>query len=119
MPVYLPEAQQTCSGERTVNQCLARALIVGILAIPVTAGVIPRQSQADEPMEVRYLAFQVCTGASDPTIAMGGSGSQPLGPIPAQSQLDAFVQDVIQRIGMVGEGPSQLAVIFGPLAFDH
>ncbi len=33
--------------------------------------------------------------------------------------MDAFAQDVIQRIGTVGEGQSQLALIFGPLAFDH
>jgi hypothetical protein len=78
-----------------------------------------RPSQADEGAEVRYLAFQVFTGAPDPAIAIGGSGVHPLGEMPSQKELDAFVEDIIRRIGTVGEGPTQLAVIFGPLAFDH
>jgi hypothetical protein len=39
--------------------------------------------------------------------------------MPARPQLDAFVQDIVRRIGAVGGGQTQLAVIFGPLAFDH
>ncbi len=102
-----------------MNRYFERALILSTLAILLTAGVTRRQSQAGEPVEVRYLAFQVFTGAPDPTIAIGGSGVHPLGPMPAQPERDAFVQDIIRRIGTVGEGQTQLAVIFGPLAFDH
>jgi len=102
-----------------MNRYFGRALIVSTLAILLTAGVTRRQLQAAEAAEVRYLAFQVFTGAPDPTIPIGGSGVHPLGSMPAQPELDAFVQDVIRRIGTVGEGQAQLAVIFGPLAFDH
>jgi len=72
-----------------------------------------------EPAEVRYLGFQVFTAAPDPAVAIGDLGAHPLGPLPGRPQLDAFVQDVIRKIGTLGEGPTQLAVVFGPLAFDH
>ena len=75
-----------------MNRRFGKAWIGAALAVLLTAGVARRPSQADEPVEVRYLAFQVFTGAPDPTVAIGGT---------------------------VGEGQSQLALIFGPLAFDH
>jgi len=102
-----------------VEHSFPGVLTVSTLAILLTAGVARTQSQAGEAAEVRYLAFQVFTGAPDPTIPIGGSGVHPLGSMPPQAELDAFVQDVIQRIGTVGGGQTQLAVIFGPLAFDH
>ncbi len=102
-----------------MNRYFGRALIVSTLAILLAAGVTPRQSQAGEPAEVRYLGFQVFTQSHEPTIPIGDSGVRPLSSIPAQPELDAFVQDVIRRIGTGGEGQTQLAVIFGPLAFDH
>ena len=93
--------------------------ITAALATYLTASVVLGQVLADEPVEVCYLAFQVFTGAPDPTVAIGGSGIHPLGPLPARPELAAFVEDVIGRIGTLGKGPTQLAVIFGPLAFDH
>ncbi|MGO8688678.1 MAG: hypothetical protein ACLQLG_03515 [Thermoguttaceae bacterium] len=102
-----------------MNRCFGRKLIAGALAILLTAGVMRGPSQADEPVEVRYLAFQIFTGSPDATIPIGGSGVHPLGSMPARPQLDALVQDIMRRIGTVGGGQTQLAVIFGPLALDH
>ena len=119
MPVHLPKAQCACRGERTMSRRSGKAWIGAAVAVLLAVGVARTRSQAAEPIEVRYLAFQVFTGAPDPTVAIGDSGVHPLGAMPARPELDAFAQDVIQRIGTVGEGQSQLALIFGPLAFDH
>ena len=73
MPVHLPSAEQTPRGERTMSRRFRRALIAGPCAILLTAAFLGKQSSADEPVEVRYLAFQVFTGAPDPAIPIGGS----------------------------------------------
>ena len=73
----------------------------------------------DTNRETRYLAFQIFTGAADPIVPIGGSGLSALGPMPSQPLLDAFVKDIITRIGSVGQDRTRLAVIFGPLSFDH
>ncbi len=86
------------------------------------SNVRPAGSDTDlrgEPTEVRYLGFQVFTQSHEPAMPIGDSGVRPLSSIPAQPERDAFVQDIIRKIGIVGEGQTQLAVIFGPLAFDH
>lgn len=67
--------------------------------------------------EVHYLAFQVFTAAQDTRVA---SGSAPLlGAPPIAATLDAFAADVITRIGDTGNVVRRLALIFGPIAFDH
>jgi len=85
------------------------------LAILGLAVVAAGQSSA----QTRYLAFQIFTGESDPKIAIGDSGMHPLGPLPPQNEIDAFVDDIIRRIGSVGDRHHRLAVIFGLLAFDN
>lgn len=72
-----------------------------------------------QPAEICYLGFQVFTAAPDAAVVIGHLKAHPLGPIPDRPQLDAFLQDVIRKIGTLGEGRTQLAVFFGPLAFDH
>ena len=119
MAAYLPEAQQTCSGERTMKRCLGRELIVGTLAIILIAGVMRRQSQADEPVEVRYLAFQVFTCGPDPRIPMSGEGMKPLGSLPDKAALRDYIEDIKRRIGTVGDQQTRLAVMLGQLCFDH
>ena len=77
------------------------------------------QTRAKESAQTRYLAFQVFTGSPDPTVPIGDSGLLPLGPIPPRTALNAFAQDIRQRIGRSGDKHTRLAVIFGPLSFDH
>ena len=65
----------------------------------LAAGAAFSQTRVEESAQTRYLAFQVFTGAPDPTLAIGDLGLLPLGPIPSQDQLSAFTQDVVHRIG--------------------
>jgi hypothetical protein len=69
--------------------------------------------------ETRYLAFQIFTGSPDPAIPIGDSGMHPISPMPPPQALANYVQDIVQKIGTVGDRQSRLAVIFGPLSFDH
>jgi hypothetical protein len=41
-----------------MNRFFGRAWIAGTVAIFLTAGGMRRHSQADEPAEVRYMAFR-------------------------------------------------------------
>ncbi len=89
------------------------------MAMMCAAAACAAQSPRKKESETRYLAFQVFTGSADPVIAIGDSGMQPLSAIPAELELAAFIEDLVHRIGTVGGGSHRLAVIFGPLAFDH
>ncbi len=94
--------------------------ILGVFAgLLLAAGAAFSQTRVEESAQTRYLAFQVFTGAPDPTLAIGDSGLLPLGSIPSQDQLSAFTQDVVHRIGSSGDKHNRLAIIFGPLSFDH
>ena len=99
--------------------CRRLALWGTFFALLLSAAASWAQTPPDPARETRYLAFQVFTGAADPIIPIGGSGLNALGPMPSQARLDAFVKDVIVRIGGVGQGKTRLAVVFGPLCFDH
>jgi hypothetical protein len=90
-----------------------------LLAHPKPASAQQRPHERLPVSETRYLAFQCFTGAPDPAVPIGGSGTHPLGALPSQRELTAFVQDLVHRVGSVGKGRTRLAVIFGPLAFDH
>lgn len=97
----------------------------GVLAAIVAAGVLWGTGRGagvaappgEEP--TRYLAFQVFTGAPDPAVAIGGSGTGPLAPLPDKQAVGAFVRDLVVRIGATGDARTKLAFIEGPLAFDH
>lgn len=94
-----------------------RLLLFIALALVLTrkAAAIPQQARS----ETRYLAFQIFTGSPDPARAIGDSGLQPLSAIPSQKSLSDYVQDIVHRIGSVGDSRTRLAVMFGPLSFDH
>ena len=95
------------------------ALLLGIFAAVALLGSACPPTRAEEPAETRYLAFQIFTGASNPTLAIGDSGLRPLTPMPSQDALNRFVEDIRHKIGTAGNQKRRLAVIFGPLAFDH
>ena len=102
-----------------MKRCFGRKWIAGILAILLIAGVMRRQSQADEPGEVRYLAFQIFTGGPDPAMAIGARECSRSVLCPLDPGWTPLCRTSSGRIGAAGGGQTQLAVIFGPLAFDH
>jgi hypothetical protein len=69
--------------------------------------------------ETRYLAFQIFTASPDPNIAMSGEGLKPLGSLPEPGPLRDYINDIKTRIGTVGDPHTRLAVMFGPIGFDH
>ena len=78
------------------------ALLVSIFAAVALLVSACLPTRAEEPAETRYLAFQIFTGASDPTLAIGDSGLHPLTPMPSQDALNSFVEDIRHKIGAVG-----------------
>jgi hypothetical protein len=82
-----------------------------------------KQAATPQPLplgkETRYLAFQIFTSSPDPTIAESGEGLKPLGSLPEPGPLRDYIKDIRTRIGTVGDPHTRLAVIFGPLSFDH
>ena len=102
-----------------IRRLASVALFLSVFVNLPSVGKADPQPRAKESTETRYLAFQIFTGASDPRKAIGDSGMNPLGPMPPQKDLDAFVQDITQTIGSAGDPQTRLAVIFGPLAFDN
>ncbi len=93
--------------------------LLSVVAFLTLANAVYSQARTEEGAETRYLAFQVFTGSPDPAVPIGDSGLLPLGPIPSQDELSAFVQDVVHRVGRSGDKHTHLAIIFGPLSFDH
>jgi hypothetical protein len=70
--------------------------------------------------ETRYLAFQIFTYGPNPLNASMGEGKLPQpARFPDKAVLRDYIQDIKQRIGAVGERQTRLAVMLGPLAFDH
>ena len=71
--------------------------------------------------EPEYLALQVFTGSPNPNTAFGADPVQ--GEIPSEKSLSDFARDLITRIGTTGQrqpgATRRLALIFGPLSFDH
>jgi hypothetical protein len=78
-----------------------------------------RTARTEDTTLTRYLAFQVFTGALSPSVAIGGSGANPLSPPPPKSEIKQLVQSIVDNIGMTGDRHTKLAFIIGPLAFDH
>ena len=69
--------------------------------------------------ETRYLAFQIFTSSPDPKIAESGEGMKPLTGLPERAALRDYIADIKGRIGTVGDPHTRLAVMLGPLSFDH
>jgi hypothetical protein len=69
--------------------------------------------------ETRYLAFQIFTYGPDPKVASMGEGTNPIARFPDKATLRDYIEDIKQRIGTVGDPQTRLAVMLGPLSFDH
>lgn len=77
----------------------------------------PMNAESLEPLsgdELRYLAFQVFQGGSDPAIPFDGA----LVYTPKEKVAD-MVRDIVTTIGVTGGQKTRLAFILGPVAFDH
>ena len=69
--------------------------------------------------ETRYLAFQIFTYGPNPKIASMGEGANALAKFPDKATLRDFIDDIKRRIGTAGNPENRLAVMLGPLSFDH
>jgi hypothetical protein len=74
---------------------------------------------AEPETETRYLAFQIFTYGPNPKVASMGEGMNPLARFPDKATLRDYIEDVKRRIGTVGDQQTRLAVMLGPLSFDH
>jgi hypothetical protein len=91
--------------------------LASVAAAGCSQAQTPAAAQSAAYGETRYLAFQVFTGSTSPQAALGSDAV--LDAIPDRAQLDAFAADVISRIGTTGDARRRLALMFGPIAFDH
>jgi tetratricopeptide (TPR) repeat protein len=89
-----------------------RILLTG-LAVPIFLGTLTAQEQN------RYLAFQIFTYGPNPLSARLGEGKDPQPGFPDKATLRDYIGDIKRRIGTVGDGQTRLAVVLGPLSFDH
>jgi len=69
--------------------------------------------------ETRYLAFQIFTYGPNPKIASMGEGVNPIARFPDRETLRDSILDIRRRVGTVGDRQTRLAVMLGPLSFDH
>ena len=70
--------------------------------------------------ETRYLAFQIFTHYSpDPKVAGQLSSGSRERLLPGMAALRAYVEDIKQRIGVIGDRQTRLAVMLGPLCFEQ
>ncbi len=86
-------------------------------ALACSQAQAPATAPTDQGGERQYLALQVFTDSPSPHAGAGGQAT-PNGP-PARAALDAFAADVIARIGSTGVERRRLALVFGPILFDH
>ncbi len=104
---------------------MIRLAALGIAAV-LSAGSASGQDAAESALpggsdagkETRYLAFQIFTYSPDPKFALSGEGKETPG-LPGRAALRDYVQDIERRIGSVGGGRARLAVMLGPLSFEH
>jgi hypothetical protein len=82
----------------------------GIAALVALAGIATAAAQ-----ETKYLAFQIFEGMPDPVIPFDAA---PLVYSPAD-KVGAIARDIVTRIGVTGGTKAKLAVILGPISFDH
>jgi hypothetical protein len=89
-----------------------------ILAVACVLGCLNRVN-AQTAKETRYLAFQIFTYGPNPQIATMGEGANPVAKFPDKSNLRDYIEDIKRRIGTVGDQQTRLAVMLGPISFDH
>jgi hypothetical protein len=93
---------------------ISRILLTCILgSIPLSI----LNAQAEK--ETRYLAFQIFTYGPNPKIARMGEGPSPVAQFPDKVTLRNYIADIKGRIGTAGDQQTRLAVMLGPLSFDH
>ncbi len=96
---------------RTVLTC---AVLVAAFSGSAASDVIGPSPPAGE---AQYLAFQIFTGSGDTKVPIGG---QPvLREMPSAKDLDATARNIVARLGTTGDERHKLALIFGPISFDH
>jgi hypothetical protein len=90
-----------------------------ILLICLLGSLFPGIVNAEGQKETRYLAFQIFTYGPNPKIASMGEGKNPIARFPEKAVLRDYIEDIKRRIGTVGGHETRLAVVLGPLSFDH
>src|SRR5579872_6399406 len=90
-------------------------ILLTVLLGPVVLSI----GNAATQNEPRYLAFQIFTYGPNPQIAGMGEGTNPLARFPDKATLLDYIGDIKGRIGAVGNRQTRLAVVLGPLSFDH
>lgn len=90
-------------------------LLLTCLLCSVFLGIV----NAEAEKETRYLAFQIFTYGPNPKIASMGEGMNPLARFPDKATLRDYIEDIKRRIGTVGAQQTRLAVMLGPISFDH
>ncbi len=106
---------------------MKRMIIVGIVTMQLAAAALGQDSKKTQSPEVRqtenetrYLAFQIFTNfTTDPkdAQALNHGMKEPL--MPGKAALRDYVFDIKNRIGVVGDDKTRLAVMLGPLCFDQ
>jgi hypothetical protein len=90
-----------------------------ILLTCLLGSVFLSSLNAQTEKESRYLAFQIFTYGPNPKIASMGEGPNPVARFPDKATLRDYMEDIKRRIGAVGDQQTRLAVMLGPLSFDH
>jgi hypothetical protein len=91
-----------------------------ILLLCLLGFVFLSRANAEPEQETRYLAFQIFTYySSDPKAAQALSNGMKERLTPGTAALRSYVEDIKQRIGIVGDRQTRLAVMLGPLCFDQ
>lgn len=80
------------------------------------AALAPTLALADSASATRYLAFQVFTSAPSPEVP-AGLAVHPRAP--TKETIDAFVEDLLDRLGTTGTRERRLAFVEGPISLDH
>ena len=97
---------------------LSLARVIAVLTCLPGCGFLGTGNAATEE-ETRYLAFQIFTYGPNPKIASMGEGKNPLARFPDKATLRDYIEDIKRRIATVGGRQNRLAVMLGPISFDH
>jgi hypothetical protein len=88
------------------------------LALLIAGGIVAQPAAL--AAETKYLCFQIFTYNPNPAQAsMGENSNHPAAGFPNKKDLANYIEDITNRIGNKGDSHTKLAVIFGPLSFDH
>ncbi len=92
------------------------AAAIAVLSVGVALS-FPAEAAPPPSKETQYLAFQIFTGSAKTSVPIGGQSV--LSEMPRAKDLDAAARDIVTRIGVTGTARNKLALIFGPVSFDH